>query len=302
MNRRLRARLLLEEALALGLDLDDLVAAATGGAKPVTVAAWIDEIAPTFGPSTAATYLPYWRLAARMVGDRYLAELTTTDLAGVVEAAAERARSRRPDSRGRASRETCIAALRALYASAVDAGHVSANPAAALRKPLRTTSRRRALDDHELAGLADAIRATSTDPTSTFCWSGSTLRPAPAARAPSISGAETSTRTAPQSGFARRTTPSASSPRRPRWSPAWWRTPPIEMASAQVMPCSVVGKVSRSPGAATTGSSPVPANASAGTTGPRCRHTCCATPPSLGLGASPGTPSPKPSPVTPRPL
>jgi hypothetical protein len=125
MNRQLRARVLLEEARALELDLDDLVAAATGEARPVTVAAWIDEIAPTFGPSTAATYRPYWRLAARLIGDRRLAELTTTDLAAVVDAAAERARSHRVDSTGRASRETCIAALRALYPRAVDAGHVT---------------------------------------------------------------------------------------------------------------------------------------------------------------------------------
>lgn len=164
MNRQLRARLLLEEARALGLDVADLVAAATGDAKPVTVAAWIDEIAPTFTPATTATYRPYWRLTARLLGDRYLAELTPADLAAVVDAAAERARSHRPDSTGRASRETCIAALRALYARAVDAGHLTANPAAALRKPLRTTSRRRALDDDELTALADAVRATSADP------------------------------------------------------------------------------------------------------------------------------------------
>ena len=164
MNRGLRARVLLEEARALGLDVEDLLAAATGEPKPVTVTAWISEIAPTFSPSTAATYRPYWRLAAALLGDRYLAELTTTDLAAVVDAAAERARTHRPDSTGRASRETCIAALRALYARAADAGHVMSNPAAALRKPLRSTSRRRALDDLELTDLANAVRATSADP------------------------------------------------------------------------------------------------------------------------------------------
>jgi len=164
MNRQLRARVLLEEGRALGLDVDDLVAAATGEAKPITVAAWIDEITLTFSPSTVATYRPYWRLAARLLDGRYLAELTTTDLAAVVDAAAERARTHRPDSTGRASRETCIAALRGLYARAVDAGHITANPAAALRKPLRGTSRRRALDDREVTDLADAVRATSTDP------------------------------------------------------------------------------------------------------------------------------------------
>ena len=164
MNRQLRARVLLEEARALGIDVDDLVAAATGDPKPITVAVWIDEIARTFGPSTARTYRPYWRLFVAMFGDRYLAELTTADLAAVVDAAAERARVHRPDSTGRASRETCIAALRAVCARAVDAGHLATNPAAALRKPRRTTSRRRALDDRELTDLADAIRATRRDP------------------------------------------------------------------------------------------------------------------------------------------
>ena len=44
------------------------------------------------------------------------------------------------------------------------AGLVTANPAAALMKPRRVRSRRRALDDHELAELIDAVRTTSRDP------------------------------------------------------------------------------------------------------------------------------------------
>lgn len=164
MNRQLRARIVLEEARALGIDLDDLVAAATGEHRPITVAAWIDQIAPTFGGSTARTYRPYWRLFAAMHGDRALAELTTMDLAAVVDAAGERAKAHRPDSPGRSSRESCVAALRALYRRAVDAGHATTDPAAALRKPRRSTSRRRALDDGELTELADAIRATRRDP------------------------------------------------------------------------------------------------------------------------------------------
>lgn len=164
MNRQLRARIVLEEARALGIDLDDLVSAATGDHRPITVAAWIDQIAPTFGGSTARTYRPYWRLLATMHGDRALAELTTLDLAAVVDAAGERAKAHRPDSTGRSSRESCVAALRAAWKRAVDAGHVATNPAAALRKPRRSTSRRRALDDRELADLADAIRATRRDP------------------------------------------------------------------------------------------------------------------------------------------
>jgi hypothetical protein len=115
MNRQLRARIVLEEARALGLDLDDLVAAATGEHRPIAVAAWIDEIAPTFGPSTARTFRPYWRLLATMHGDRALAALTTMDLAAVVDAAGERAKTHWPDSTGRSSRESCIAAIRSLY-------------------------------------------------------------------------------------------------------------------------------------------------------------------------------------------
>ena len=43
-------------------------------------------------------------------------------------------------------RETCVAALRALCARAVAAGHLATDPAAALTKPRRARSRRRALD------------------------------------------------------------------------------------------------------------------------------------------------------------
>lgn len=41
------------------------------------------------------------------------------------------------------------------------AGHLTADPAAVLAKPRRTRSRRRALDDREVAELADAVRLTS---------------------------------------------------------------------------------------------------------------------------------------------
>ena len=82
----------------------------------------------------------------------------------MVDDAIARARRNRPDSTGRASRETCVAALRALFRRAADAGLITANPAAALRRPRRVCSRRRALDDHELAELIDAVRTTSRDP------------------------------------------------------------------------------------------------------------------------------------------
>ena len=57
-----------------------------------------------------------------------------------------------------------MAALRALCSRAVAAGLLATNPAAALTKPRRSPSRRRALDDTEVAELVDAVRTTSHDP------------------------------------------------------------------------------------------------------------------------------------------
>jgi integrase len=82
----------------------------------------------------------------------------------VVADVARRARQRRPGSAGRSSQENCVAALRALFNRAHAAGLTAPNPTAALTKPRRTRSRRRALDDHELTELIDAIRTTSRDP------------------------------------------------------------------------------------------------------------------------------------------
>ncbi len=162
---QLRARMVLEEARSLGLGLADLIAAdTTGAARIPTVGAYIETIAPAFSPATARTYRPYWRLAATHLGDRRLVEVTVEDLTAVVDAAAAGARSRRPDSTGRASRESCVSALRALFRRATDAGLIRVNPAAALTKPRRARSRRRALDDHELAELIDAVRTISRDP------------------------------------------------------------------------------------------------------------------------------------------
>ena len=162
---QLRARVILSEARVLGLDLADLIAADTDGEthRP-TVGAYIETIAPTFTPATAATYRPYWRLASAHLGDRRLVEVTVEDLIAVVDDAVARAQRNRPGSTGRASRESCVTALRALFRRATDGALITVNPAAALAKPRRARSRRRALDDHELAEVIDAVRTTSRDP------------------------------------------------------------------------------------------------------------------------------------------
>ncbi len=110
-GRTIRARILLEEARVLGLDLADLIAADVEGASRLpTVSAYIETIAPTFTAATAATYRPYWRLTAAHLGGRRLTDITVEDLLAVVDAAAARAQRQRPGSTGRASRESCVAA------------------------------------------------------------------------------------------------------------------------------------------------------------------------------------------------
>jgi hypothetical protein len=54
--------------------------------------------------------------------------------------------------------------MRALFARAERAGLLTKNPARELDEPRQRASRRRALDDSELAEAVDAIRTTSRDP------------------------------------------------------------------------------------------------------------------------------------------
>jgi integrase/recombinase XerC len=165
IDRQHCARLLLDQAEALGLSLADLIAAGSQRPSRVpTVAEFIDTITATFAPATATTYRSYWRLTTAHLGERCLDDIAIGDLQAVVDAAALRARKSRPDSTGRASRESCVAALRALFARAVAAGHLNSNPAQALTKPRRARSRPRALTDQEVAELIDAVRTTSRDP------------------------------------------------------------------------------------------------------------------------------------------
>jgi hypothetical protein len=177
----------------------------------MTVSEFVTAAAAGFGASTARTYQPYWRLLTARHGDTPIAALGLADLELVVGDAVTRARRRNPDTAARAPRESCVTALRALFTRAHAAGLTGTNPAAALTKPRRTRSRRRAVDPNELTELVDAVRTTSRDPDLDLLSSDSTSRPAPAERAPSTSPPATSTRPAPPSGSARRTTPNASS-------------------------------------------------------------------------------------------
>lgn len=168
MDRLVRARVLVAEAAALGLTVEDLVAASSGAPSASrsvpTVSEYLAAIVPTFTPGTLRTYRSYWRLAEAHFGGRPLDAITVGDCQAVLDAAARRARKSRPTSDTRSPQENCVAALRALFARAERARLILDNPAARLDKPRRLPNRRRALTKVELGEAVDAVRTTSGDP------------------------------------------------------------------------------------------------------------------------------------------
>jgi integrase len=159
---------LLAEASALGVSIEDLVAESSATNRTLsggpTLAEYVDMVGPSFSKGTEQTYKTYWRLAILRLGDRPITSISVDDCESVVRDAVERALRNRPESDGRSSKESCIGALRALFARAERAGLVARSPAADLEKPRRLPNRRRALGDEELSEVIDAVRTTSRDP------------------------------------------------------------------------------------------------------------------------------------------
>lgn len=164
----LRARVALAELEALGLTVEDLLAVAGQTATPraagPTLAAYLPGVRDAYPPRTRRTYNSYWRLAEELIGDVPLEKVTSDHVAAVAEEAARRARARRVGSDGRASRESTIAAVRAIFTRAHKAGLVPSNPALLIDKPRRLDSRRRALSQTELDDVWAAVAATTKDP------------------------------------------------------------------------------------------------------------------------------------------
>jgi hypothetical protein len=117
-DKTLRARVALSELEAMGLSLDDLLAVA--GREPTrrtlgpTVADYVAVVAESYQPRSRRTYNSYWRLTVELLGDVALDQVTVDNLFGVADEAVRRAMNRRAGSDGRASRESCVAAMRAV--------------------------------------------------------------------------------------------------------------------------------------------------------------------------------------------
>ncbi len=168
MNKSLRAQVALVELEAMGLTVEDLVVAAgrdrSAAPSKRTVAEYLPVVAAGYKPRTRRTYNSYWILMVELIGDRPLDQVTVEDLLAVADEAERRAKQRRVGSDGRASRESCVAAARAVFTRALKAGHVAANPALLVEKPRRLPNRRRALTNAELDDVWAAVTATTRDP------------------------------------------------------------------------------------------------------------------------------------------
>lgn len=167
-TKTLRARVVLTELEAMGLTLDDLLSVSGREAGPrtagPTIADYVPIVAAGYQPRSRRTYGSYWTITVELLGDIALDRVTVDDLVRVADEAARRAVQRRAGSDGRASRESCVAAMRAVFTRALKAGLVPMNPALLVDKPRRLPNRRRALNQSELNDLWAAAAATTRDP------------------------------------------------------------------------------------------------------------------------------------------
>lgn len=107
MDRLVRARVLLAEAAALGVTIEDLIAQSAGSpyspSMAPTVAEFVETVRASFSKGTADTYQSYWRLAVARLGCRPIDSIGVADCEAVVADSVARARRNRPGTDGRSA-------------------------------------------------------------------------------------------------------------------------------------------------------------------------------------------------------
>jgi hypothetical protein len=131
----LPVRVLLAEAAALGVTIEDLIAESSGSPDSPsiapTVAEYVDTVRASFSKGTADTYQSYWRLVVTRSGERPINSIGVDGCEAVVSDAMERARHNRPCTDARSAREIprWWVCLHSLLASATARRKLRADPA-----------------------------------------------------------------------------------------------------------------------------------------------------------------------------
>ena len=176
----------------MGLSPADL-AAVPQPRKPVpTFAEYVPVVSAAVSDGTRRAYGSYWNRVVDQWGSRRLDEPTPSEIRQLMTYVKTHVVARRNARGGRSAEEHLVAALRCLYARAVDDGLITeaGNPARKVAKPRRLPSTRRAVPDTRLAEINEAAATTGDDPgldtlllrlhTETACRRGGALALRPA--------------------------------------------------------------------------------------------------------------------------
>ena len=175
----------------MGLSPADLQAVPQNRQLP-TFAEYVPVVSAAVSDGCRRAYGSYWNRIVEHWGSRRLDEPTPSEIRQLMTYVKTHVVSRRNARGGRSAQEHLVAALRCLYARAIDDGLITeaGNPARKVAKPRRLPSTRRAVPDTRLAEINHVAATTGNDPdldslllrlhTETACRRGGALALRPA--------------------------------------------------------------------------------------------------------------------------
>jgi integrase len=159
------ARKMLEALSAMGLSIEDLVTAGRTVSRPqMTVAEYLPKVRDAATDGKKQTYATYWRLLADQHGNVPLSDIKTSMLQTLSLYAKTHAVQRSNSRNGTSAQESCVSAMRCFFALAEADCLIERSPAAALKKPTRQPSDRRAFSDEEVVTLYNVTSTGGDDP------------------------------------------------------------------------------------------------------------------------------------------
>ena len=150
----------------MGLSPADLQAVPQKRQQLPTFAEYVPVVSAAVSDGCRRAYGSYWNRIVEHWGSRRLDEPTPSEIRQLMTYVKSHVVSRRNARGGRSAQEHLVAALRCLYARAIDDGLITeaGNPASKVAKPRRLPSTRRAVPDTRLAEINQVAATTGNDP------------------------------------------------------------------------------------------------------------------------------------------